>query len=167
MSVSKNYLSFLFDPNTGSLKSPTAPVIYYKKNTDSFILKYSIPGYHQPRQSFSFVTIPDTFPNSFVADIFHYFSITNSLLFRHPKRIIPNPKNSLVFKDLNIDTHNYSDDDLDTASYNLNLALKLGKSQHSLFYFDSYYQAFKILYPNSNMTRKQLQKQFNLTISQP
>lgn len=163
-----SYLNFLFD-SQGNLKPSHAPVLYYKKKTDSFILKYSIPGYHQPRQSFSFVAIPDQFPNPFLSDIFHYFSITNSLLFRHPSRIIPKPKQSLINSFFNIKlVPSYSQDEIDTASYNLNLALKLGRTHHSLFYFDSYLEAYKVLHPELKFTKSvisSVQKQFNSLIS--
>lgn len=158
-----NYLNFLFTP-LGELKLNLAPVVYYKKNTDSFILKYSIPGYHQPRQSFSFVSIPESFPNVFVETIFKFFSITDSLLFRHPSRIVPKPKQASVNKVLNIHK-SFSQDEIDTANFNLNLAIKLGKLHHSLFFFDDYYNAFKILFPDSNLSKKQIQAKFNSLIS--
>ncbi len=167
MKISPKYLFFLFD-DFGNLKKRYAPVISYQAATNSFVLKYSIPGYHQPRQYFYFSSIPDKFPNQFVEDIFSIFSITDSVLYRHPKSLIPSPRLSVLSQFFDI-FNDYSDDEVDAANYNLNLAIKLGRIHHSLFYFDSYLEAYKILHPeirrySKNVVRN-IQAEFNKLIS--
>lgn len=155
-----NYKDFLFDED-GNLKLRNAPVVDYLPETDTFILKYSIPGYHCPRQYFKFAFIPEQFPNQYVAFIFKNFSITNSFLYRHPHNKIPKPKSGRKIK-----TKILSPEVAEMAQYNLNLAVKLGRLHHSLFYFDSYLEAYKILHPEiKRLNVKQVQIEFNKLIS--
>lgn len=166
--LTENYIEFLFNED-GTLKTRNAPIVNYIPSSDSFILKYSIPGYHSPRQYFKFSIIPESFPNEFVAEIFRIFSITNSFLYRHPHKRIPDFKKSIVYDYFEIEnSHNYSQDEIDAALYNLNLAISLGRQRHSLFYFDSYLDAYKILHPELKYTKnvvKRIQAEFNKLIS--
>ena len=165
-----HYIEFLFNED-GALKVRNAPVVSYVPKTDSFVLRYSIPGYHVPRQYFKFVSIPEQFPNEYVSEIFRIFSITNSFLFRHPYSSIPPFKKSIICQYFGLDLFipKYSEEDIDIAKYNLNLAISLGRSHHSLFYFDSYLEAYKILHPEikrySKNVVKQIQAEFNKLIS--
>ena len=165
-----NYFEFLFNSD-GSLKPRVAPVVNYLKDSNSFVLKYSVPGYHSPRQYFKFSSIPNQFPNEFVAFIFQTFSITDSFLFRHPHNKVPKVKHSIVNAYFNISPtpKSFSQEDIDIATYNLNLAIKLGKSHHSLFFFDSYLEAYKILHPEISRYSKSIVKsiltEFNKLIS--
>ena len=168
--LSNSYIEFLFNSD-GTLKERLAPKVSYQAYTDSFVLKYSIPGYHTPRQYFSFLTIPEIFPNQYVAEIFRVFSITNSFLYRHPHNTIPNVKKSIIrdFFGLNKPEQIYSEDEIESAEYNLQLAIKLGREHHSLFYFDSFLEAYKILHPeikrySKNVVRR-IQIEFNRAIS--
>ena len=166
-----SYISFLFNTDDASIKSRYAPVVYPISGSNSFKLAYSIPGYHSPRQYFSFSSIPSSFPNRFVADIFHFFSITPSFLFYLTKPKSPKPKLALVKKELGIYSkpiRSFSQDEIDVASYNLNLAISLARKNHSLFFFDSYLQAYKILHPNlhySSSTVKSILSDFAKLIS--
>ena len=167
--LTQNYIEFLFN-NDGTLKTRNAPVINYIAESDSFILKYSIPGYHMPRQYFKFSYIPDTFPNSYIADIFDIFSITDSFLHRHPHNRIPSFKKSIIEDYFGLDTINPPDpESLSIAQYNLELAISLGRTHHSLFYFDDYLEAYKILHPEikrfSKNVVKRIQAEFNKLIS--
>ena len=164
-----NYMEFLFDEH-GVLKKRLAPVVNYIPESDSFILRYSIPGYHMPRQYFRFSVIPNQFPNEYVAFIFQVFSITNSFLYRHPHNRIPNYKKSIIADYFGIEVVNKPDPEaIEVAEYNLNLALKLGRENHSLFYFDSYLEAYKVLHPEikcySKNVVKKIQAEFNKAIS--
>lgn len=166
---SLNLIEFLFNPD-GTLKSRnTAPIINYIPESDSFILKYSIPGYHMPRQYFKFSDIPSQFPNEYISDIFYLFSITDSFLHRHPHNKIPAPRISLINEYFGIDnSYVPSPEETDNALYNLNLAIKLGRENHSLFYFDNYLEAYKILHPELRYTKnvvKKIQAEFNKRIS--
>ena len=167
--LSNSYIEFLFKPD-GSLKSRNAPVISYIPESDSFILKYSVSGYHAPRQYFKFSVIPEQFPNVYVAEIFRVFSITNSFLFRHPHNRIPEVKKSIIEDYFGIESITPVDpEDLEVAKYNMELALKLGRENHSLFYFDSYLEAYKVLHPeikrfSKNVVRR-IQTEFNKAIS--
>lgn len=163
------YIHFLFNPD-GSLKQRYAPVVSYQKQTDSFVLKYSIPGHHSPRQYFFFKEIPATFPNNFISEIFRLFSITESFLFRHPKSKVPTPRYSIINSELHISYNPkpISQENIDIALYNMNLAITLGKQHHSLFFFDSYLENYKLIHPEIRFTKnvvKKLQRDFNLLIS--
>ena len=164
-----NYINFLFS-DTGELKSRYAPVISYVPESDSFILKYSIPGYHSPRQYFKFgfeILSEPVYPNFYVSEIFRIFSITSSFLFRRPKSKTPSFKISIIAEHFKIQKQ-VSPEDFEIATYNLNLAIQLGRQSHSLFYFDSYLEAYKILNPNIKYTSsvvKKLQAEFNRIIS--
>lgn len=164
-----NYIEFLFNQDA-TLKTRIAPVVSYISKTDSFILKYSVPGYHVPRQYFKFAVIPEQFPNEYVAEIFRIFSITDSFLNRHPKARIPDFKKSIVYDYFDVDTVPvYDPEEIETAKYNLELALKLGRQNHSLFYFDSYLEAYKVLHPEIKLYSKnvirRIQGEFNKLIS--
>lgn len=163
-----NYIQFLFDED-GTLKSRYAPVVTTNKD-GSFLLKYSVPGYHSPRQYFKFDEIPSSFPNEFVSEIFRVFSITNSFLFRRPHNKIPSHRVSIVndFFGIIPAKKSYSEDEIEIAQYNLNLAIKLGRERHSLFYFDSYLDAYRILHPElrySSSVIRSIQAGFNKLIS--
>jgi len=167
--LTQNYIEFLFNED-GTLKARNAPVVNYLPVKDSFILKYSIPGYHMPRQYFSFDSIPDQFPNPFVADIFSIFSITNTFLFRHPHNLIPPFKKSIIRDYFGIEDVTEPDlEEVACAQYNLNLAISLGREHHSLFFFDSYLEAYKVLHPEikrySKNVVKRIQAEFNKLIS--
>ena len=168
--LSNSYIEFLFNSD-GTLKSRFAPVINYIPDTDSFILKYSVPGYHAPRQYFKFSLIPEQFPNEYVAEIFRVFSVTNSFLYRHPHNLTPLVKKAVIRQYFGLDEPEqvYTEDEIEAASYNLELALKLGREHHSLFYFDSYLEAYKILHPEihrySKNVVKRIQAEFNKLIS--
>jgi len=164
-----NYIEFLFTED-GQLKPRVAPVVNYAPESDSFILKYSVPGYHAPRQYFRFSVIPEQFPNVYIAEIFRIFSITNSFLFRHPHNRIPEVKKSIIEEYFDIDSITpVSPEDLEVAKYNMELALKLGRENHSLFYFDSYLEAYKVLHPEIKRFSKNvvrcIQAEFNKAIS--
>ena len=168
--LSNSYIEFLFNSD-GTPKPRVQPVISYKPETDSFILKYSVPGYHAPRQYFKFAVIPEQFPNCYVAEIFRLYSITNSFLYRHPHNLTPGVKKSIIREFFGIETAEqiYSDEEIEAAEYNLKLAIKLGREHHSLFYFDSYLEAYKVLHPEirrySKNVVKRIQAEFNKTIS--
>ena len=167
--LSNSYIEFLFKPD-GSLKTRNAPVINYVPESDSFILKYSVPGYHAPRQYFKFITVPEQFPNFYIAEIFRIFSVTDSFLYRHPHNSIPKVRKTIIEEYFGLDTINPPEpDEVEAAQYNLELALKLGRSHHSLFYFDDYLEAYKVLHPeikrySKNVVRK-IQAEFNKAIS--
>ena len=168
--LSNSYIEFLFNDD-GTPKPRVQPVINYIPESDSFILKYSIPGYHQPRQYFRFSVIPEQFPNEYVACIFRIYSINNSFLYRHPHNRIPAFKKSIINEFFGIESTVTQPDpeDIAIALYNLNLAIKLGRENHSLFYFDSYLEAYKVLHPEikrytKNIVRK-IQTEFNKIIS--
>lgn len=163
-----SYINFLFNDD-GSLKPRYAPIVSTKPD-GSFILKYSVPGYHTPRQYFSFSSIPSSFPNPYIAEIFRIFSITDSFLFRHPHNKIPPFRSSIINPFFNIvpSKKTFSPEEIEIASYNLNLAIRLGRSHHSLFFFDSYLEAYKILHPDIRYSKskiKQIQIDFNKLIS--
>lgn len=163
-----SYLRFLFNED-GSLKSRNAPVITTNED-GSYILKYSVPGYHTPRQYFKFVDIPEHFPNEYVKLIFGFFSVTNSFLFRRPHNCTPKVRKSIINEILGVknNVRVYSEEDIELANYNLNLAISLGRSRHSLFYFDQFLDAYKILHPEIRYTQnaiKNIQALFNKLIS--
>lgn len=163
-----SYIEFLFNPD-GSIKSRYQPVINYMPDSDSFIIKYSIPGYHAPRQYFKFSTIPDKFSNPYIAEIFKLFSITDSLLYRHPKNKPLIPRQSIINNYFGIiPVHVPDPEEVEAATYNLNLAITLGRKNHSLFYFDSYLEAYKVLHPELKYTKnviRSIQADFNKAIS--
>ena len=163
-----SYIEFLFSPD-GSIKSRYQPVINYMPDSDSFIIKYSIPGYHAPRQYFKFSVIPEQFPNEYVSEIFKLFSITDSLLYRHPHNKALKPRQSIINDYFGIvPVHMPDPDEVAVAQYNLELAIKLGRENHSLFYFDSYIEAYKVLHPEIKFTKnviRSIQAEFNKLIS--
>ena len=168
--LSNSYIEFLFN-NDGTPKPRVQPVISYIPESDSFVLKYSIPGYHQPRQYFKFAIVPEQFPNFYVAEIFRIYSVNNSFLYRHPHNCTPKAKKSIIneFFGLESNVNQPSPEDVEVAEYNLNLAIALGRKNHSLFYFDSYLEAYKILHPEikrftKNVIRN-IQAEFNKIIS--
>lgn len=164
-----DYIAFLFNEDA-TLKQRYAPVVSYQKESDCFILKYSIPGHHAPRQYFVFRSIPKQFPNFYVSEIFRIFSITESFLFRRPKRAIPHFRSSIINEYFNIVSipQPIDPDTRSIAEYNIELAISLGRKHHSLFYFDSYLENYKILHPEIRFTPsvvKSLQANFNKLIS--
>ena len=163
-----NYIEFLFNED-GTPKIRYQPVINYIPDSDSFIIKYSIPGYHAPRQYFKFSVIPEQFPSEYVAEIFRIYSITDSLLYRHPHNKALKPRQSIINDYFGIHPTKIPDqEELSIASYNLELAIKLGRENHSLFYFDSYLEAYKILHPEIKFTKniiRSVQASFNKLIS--
>lgn len=167
--LTQNYIEFLFNPD-GSPKPRLQPVINYIPKSDSFILKYSVPGYHAPRQYFKFSYIPEVFPNEYISFIFETFSITDSFLHRHPHNRIPQVKKSIIEDYFGLDYINPPDaESIEVASYNLELAISLGRTHHSLFYFDDYLEAYKVLHPEikrySKNVVKRIQAEFNKAIS--
>lgn len=162
------YIEFLFNSD-GSIKARYQPVINYMPDSDSFIIKYSIPGYHSPRQYFKFSIIPEQFPNPYIAEIFRIFSITDSLLYRHPHNKVLKPRQSIINEYFDIHPVNVPDpEEVSISQYNLELAIKLGRENHSLFYFDSYLEAYKVLHPELKYTKnviRSIQAEFNKLIS--
>ena len=149
-----NYIDFLFYPD-GSVKPRYQPVLSFNPSSDSFILKYSVPGYHSPRQYFSFSSLPSSFPNCFVAEIFRIFSITDSILFRRPRHLLLKPRTSIIRAYFNLPkpAKSYSSDETQIAQYNYDLAIKLGKQHHSFFFFNDFLESYKILHPNLKYTK--------------
>ena len=164
-----NYVKFLFDESL-KVKPRYQPILAFQPKNEVFILKYSIPGYHSPRQYFKFFEIPQQFPNPYVEAIFKLFLINDSILFRRPRNLKLKPKLAAVRKALGLprQIHIVSPEEKEIAQHNMDLALKLGREKHSLFYFDFYLEAYKSIHPEIRFTQKQislLQKFFNKAIS--
>lgn len=163
-----SYASFLFDDDL-NVKNRYAPVLN-TLDDGSYLLKYSIPGYHSPRQYFRFqadLLDEPQFPNLFVSFIFGYFCLNRSLLFRNPHNYRLKPKKaalgSLIGLKRDVNASRLSSDELDCANYNVELAIKLGKIHHSLFFFPQFYQNYKLLFPNASYSYAR--KLFNRLIS--
>ncbi len=154
-----DFLHFLFDFE-GNLRVKRAPKLKLVE-PGGFILSYEVPGEGRLYKLFKSNVYKGN--DEYLKIIFEYFSISNSTLSRckSNRYTLLKPKPSKIKRLFGI----VSDEDRKNALYNMELAVKQARKNHSLRLFDLWLSNWKILNPGKKYSYNNMLKEFDNIVS--